>query len=129
MSDPVRILRIAVLECDTLLPEAQSKYGRYCNVYNDFLKSGIKLYKEQYPSLQAPRLEISAYDVFEAQEYPDVEAVDVILISGSSMSYLFFSFLQSSSCSSLRCLPPVSCHPLFSSSFPSLRFAYHTSNH
>jgi hypothetical protein len=73
-------LRIAVLECDTPLPNIIEKYGRYGRIFTTLLETaaeGLGLSPEQ-------DLEISAFDVVDKQEYPDLEDVDAVLISGSS---------------------------------------------
>jgi len=74
-------LRIAVLECDTPPADIVAKYGRYGRIFKTLLEAaaeGLGLSPEQ-------DLELSAYDVVTAQEYPDLEKIDAVLISGSSM--------------------------------------------
>jgi hypothetical protein len=78
-------LRIAILECDTPPPDVVEKFGRYDRVFATLLESaaeGLGLSPKQ-------DLELSAYDVVTAQEYPDLESIDAVLISGSSMYYTF----------------------------------------
>jgi hypothetical protein len=73
-------LRIAVLECDTPLPDIIEKYGRYGPIFSTLLETaaeGLGLSPEK-------DLEMSAFDVVDKQEYPDLEIVDAVLISGSS---------------------------------------------
>jgi hypothetical protein len=82
-------LRIAILECDTPPPAVVEKFGRYDRVFTRLLESaaeGLGLSPKQ-------DLELSSYDVVTAQEYPDLEGIDAVLISGSSMYYTFFCHL------------------------------------
>lgn len=73
-------LRIAILECDTPPPPVVEKYGQYGRIFTTLLESAadaLGLSPEQ-------DLELSVYDVVTAQEYPDLDKVDAVLISGSS---------------------------------------------
>ena len=73
-------LRIAILECDTPPADVVAKYGRYDRIFKTLLETaaeGLGLSPKQ-------DLELSAYDVVTAQEYPDLEKIDAVLISGSS---------------------------------------------
>jgi hypothetical protein len=73
-------LRIAILECDTPPAALVEKYGRYDRIFATLLEAAaadLGLSPKQ-------DLELSAFDVVTAQEYPDLEKVDAVLISGSS---------------------------------------------
>ncbi|KAF1919837.1 class I glutamine amidotransferase-like protein [Ampelomyces quisqualis] len=72
-------LRIAVLECDTPLPDIIEQYGRYGRIFSTLLETaadGIGLSPKQ-------DLELSAFDVVDKEEYPNLDDIDAILISGS----------------------------------------------
>ncbi len=74
-------LRIAILECDTPVPAVAEKYSTYGRVFTILLESaasglGLSPTKD---------LELSAFDVVTAQEYPDLDKIDAVLISGSSV--------------------------------------------
>ncbi|KAF1945235.1 class I glutamine amidotransferase-like protein [Clathrospora elynae] len=72
-------LRIAILECDTPLPTVVEKYGRYDRIFTTLLEAAA-----EGLGLSPKRdLELSGYDVVTAQEYPDLESIDAVLISGS----------------------------------------------
>lgn len=76
-------LRIAILECDTPPPAVVEQYGRYGRIFTTLLEAaakGLGLSPEQ-------DLDLSAFDVVTAQEYPNLEDIDAILISGSSMPH------------------------------------------
>jgi hypothetical protein len=82
-------LRIAILECDTPPPAVVEKYGRYDRIFRTLLETaadGLGLSPKQ-------DLELSAYDVVTAQEYPDLESIDAVLISGSSMHFILLHHL------------------------------------
>ena len=72
-------LRIAVLECDTPLNKTRSNYGGYGGVFTSLLNAGA-----QSIGLDKRELYISTWDVVNKQEYPQLENVDAVLITGSS---------------------------------------------
>lgn len=75
-------LRIAILECDTPLDGTRTKYGGYGGVFTQLLRSGAD--GLQHPGLSSTSgLELSIFDVVNAQKYPSLEDIDAILISGS----------------------------------------------
>jgi hypothetical protein len=79
-------LRIAVLEADTPPDEIVAKFGRYGKVFRTLLENAADgLGKTGFSK---DDLKLSAYDVVEKQEYPDLDDVDAVLISGSSKSML-----------------------------------------
>ncbi|KAI9649837.1 hypothetical protein NHQ30_002419 [Ciborinia camelliae] len=73
-------LRIAILECDTPLQNTQQKYGGYGGVFTSLLERGASSLS---PPLPPSALQISKYDVVTAQEYPSLESIDAVMISGS----------------------------------------------
>jgi len=73
-------LRIAILQCDQPPPDVVALYGKYDRIFAALLESaapGVGLDPKA-------DLELSAFDVVGAQEYPDLGDVDAVLISGSS---------------------------------------------
>ncbi|CAE7200073.1 hypothetical protein CFE70_008009 [Pyrenophora teres f. teres 0-1] len=72
-------LRIAILECDTPPADVVAKYGRYDRIFKTLLETAA----EGLGLTPTQDLELSAYDVVTAQEYPDLERIDAVLISGS----------------------------------------------
>lgn len=83
-------LRIAVLECDTPIGRTKEKYGGYGNLFKELLSNGAKLLQEKGEG--EVELDITKYDVVNQEVYPELENVDAVLLTGSSMSG-FFSFL------------------------------------
>jgi hypothetical protein len=82
-------LRIAILECDTPPPAVVEKYGRYDRIFTTLLRTaaeGLGLSPKQ-------DLKLSAFDVVTAQEYPELESIDAVLISGSSMKHTYLGHL------------------------------------
>lgn len=73
-------LRIAILECDTPPPALVEKYGRYDRIFTTLLEAAA----EDLGLSPKQDLDLSAFDVVTAQEYPDLEKIDAVLISGSS---------------------------------------------
>lgn len=73
-------LRIAILQCDTPPPDVVALYGAYDRIFTTLLEkaaTGLGLDPKT-------DLKLSAYEVVTAQEYPNIEDIDAVLISGSS---------------------------------------------
>ncbi|KAF9694680.1 hypothetical protein EKO04_007570 [Ascochyta lentis] len=72
-------LRIAILQCDTPPPDVVALYGAYDRIFTTLLEKaaeGLGLDPEK-------DLELSAFEVVTKQDYPEIENVDAVLISGS----------------------------------------------
>lgn len=78
-------LRIAILECDTPPAAIVEKYGRYDRIFTTLLEAAAT----ELGLSPKQDLELSAFDVVTAQEHPDLENIDAVLISGSS-EFSFF---------------------------------------
>ncbi|KKK13044.1 hypothetical protein P175DRAFT_0498489 [Aspergillus ochraceoroseus IBT 24754] len=76
-------LRIAVLECDTPATQSNAKYGGYYGVFSKLLHESAHALGQPEELDPESGLDISRYDVVTAQEYPDLEDVDAILLTGS----------------------------------------------
>jgi GMP synthase-like glutamine amidotransferase len=75
-------LRIAILECDTPLAGTRAKYGGYGGLFKALLTAGADALND--PNLSSEHgLSLTNWDVVKAQEYPPLEDIDAILISGS----------------------------------------------
>lgn len=75
-------LRIALLECDELVGETKREHGSIGDLYKKFLEAGgSKL--EESGLYERPNLDVSSYDVVNKQEYPDVEKIDAVFLTGS----------------------------------------------
>jgi hypothetical protein len=75
-------LRIAILEADTPLPDVVAKYGRYDRIFSTLLETAA----EGLGLSPKKDLVLSGFDVVDKQEYPNLEDIDAVLISGSSAS-------------------------------------------
>lgn len=76
---PAPPLRIAILECDTPLDGTRTKYGGYGGVFTALLNSAAS----ELPDLSPSDLKLSKFDVVTKQEYPKLEDIDAVLLSGS----------------------------------------------
>ncbi|KAF2747842.1 class I glutamine amidotransferase-like protein [Sporormia fimetaria CBS 119925] len=76
-------LRIAILECDTPLTKTREKYGGYGGVFKDLLSRAADALTIPDMISSNKGLEFSVYDVVNKQEYPDLESIDAVLLSGS----------------------------------------------
>lgn len=83
-------IRIAVLETDHMLPQTRANYGGYTGLYTLLLHAGADLL-----GLPREKLQLSKWDIVqrgselseqevEEIEYPHLDDIDAILISGSS---------------------------------------------
>jgi len=77
-------LRIAVLECDTPLPQTKEKYGGYGGVFEYLLRSGAKALDQ----IDAEKdLQFSMHQIeIDPDNYPNLDDIDAILVTGSSMT-------------------------------------------
>ncbi|KAL9040203.1 MAG: hypothetical protein Q9214_004582 [Letrouitia sp. 1 TL-2023] len=72
--------RIAVLECDPLIASIRNRYGNYGDIVTGFLQAGAN-----HLGLPLNELEISTWDVEAKQEFPALEEIDTILVTGSNL--------------------------------------------
>lgn len=73
--------RLAILECDTPLPETGKQYGGYCGVFKSLLDAGAKA--EGYGGVDET-LDISMHQIeAHPDDYPDINGVDALLLTGS----------------------------------------------
>ena len=77
-------LRIAVLECDTPVPKVDAKYHGYAGVFRSLLHKSAVALNEPNELNPDTGLEISSFDVVNGTEYPKLEDVDAVLLTGSS---------------------------------------------
>jgi len=84
-------LRIAIFECDTPLPQIVEKYGRYDRIFSTLIETAA----EGLGLSPKKDLVFSGFDVVDKQEYPNLEDVDAVLISGSRV-LLSFTTLDTS---------------------------------
>ncbi len=73
-------IRIAIFDCDPLIEPIRERNGDYGGVITAFLHAGA-----EHIGLPLDELHLSVWSVEERQEYPALEDIDSILISGSSM--------------------------------------------
>lgn len=73
-------IRIAILECDTPLTNTRAEYGGYGGVFKSLLIAGTAVLS---PPLAPSDLSFSVFDVVTAQEYPKLDDIDAVLITGS----------------------------------------------
>ncbi|KAL6882530.1 class I glutamine amidotransferase-like protein [Trichoderma longibrachiatum] len=74
-----QILRLAILECEKLLPKAKAARGSFGDIFHDFFAQGLQ---DLGPEAADVRLDVSKWDAM-AGEYPRIEDVDVIALTGS----------------------------------------------
>jgi GMP synthase-like glutamine amidotransferase len=76
-------LRIAILECDTPLEQTQARYGGYGGVFKALLTAGADALGNPDVISSKHGLELSTFDVVNKQEYPDLDKIDAVLLTGS----------------------------------------------
>ncbi|KAL4889441.1 class I glutamine amidotransferase-like protein [Aspergillus ambiguus] len=72
-------LRIAVLECDTPVEKIDKKYNGYHGVFSALLRESAQALGLD----PTTGLDVSRWDVVTKQEYPRLEDVDALLLTGS----------------------------------------------
>lgn len=78
-------LRVAILECDNPHEKVQARYGSYGDIFEKLLNNGAdKISCEN--GVKRPGLAITKYNVVNDEVYPELEDVDAVLLTGSSMS-------------------------------------------
>ena len=87
-------LRVAILECDIPIGNTREKYGGYGNLFKELLLKGVDEVREK-DGKDLPELDVRKYNVVDEELYPDLEDVDVVLLSGSREfdSFHFSSFV------------------------------------
>jgi hypothetical protein len=83
-------LRIAILECDTPVPETDKKYGGYGGVFTALIKASADTLGESGLSSKEG-LVLTSFDVVTKQEYPHLGDIDAVLLSGSSAWCLVYN--------------------------------------
>lgn len=78
-SDPR--IHLAILEGDTPLIRTQKRSGSYGGVFEEVLHDGADTI--HFPM---EHIKISKYDVVEKMEYPDLNSIDAVLLTGSRKS-------------------------------------------
>jgi len=76
-------LRIAILECDTPLPQTDEEYHGYGGVFTALLQAGADAL--DHPGLSSKEgLDITKFNVEHEERYPKLDDIDAILLTGSS---------------------------------------------
>lgn len=76
-------IRLAILECDTPLPNTAKQYGGYGGVFKSLLSAGARA----EGLVPEDAIDFSIYQVVEEPEkYPEIDSIDAILLTGSSMN-------------------------------------------
>ncbi|KAI5843022.1 GMP synthase [Morchella snyderi] len=74
--------RIAILEAGYPPERAAAKYGNYGSLFASFLEASVaKLATPEFPGL-----EVTKWDVQKLDQYPSLDDIDAVLISGSASS-------------------------------------------
>jgi len=85
-SMPRKVLRVAVLECDIPPLAAREKYGRYGTMFQELLQTGVDtLAVDKGFTNEQIELDVSNYDVVTLEHYPQLDNIDAVLLTGSSM--------------------------------------------
>lgn len=87
-------LRIAVLECDTPVDKINRKYNGYFGVFSLLLRASANVLNQPDRLDPDSGLDITRWDVVGTQEYPKLEDVDALLLTGSSECFLPPVFLD-----------------------------------
>jgi len=84
-------LRIAILMCDSPMHLTAERYGSYGGVFRALLEKSSESLKDEIPGIENG-LKLTSWNVYQVEEYPKLEDIDAILITGSSkMSFVFLT--------------------------------------
>ncbi|CAG8052587.1 unnamed protein product [Penicillium salamii] len=72
-------LRIAILTCDTPVPEANRRHNGYGGLFTSLLESSATA-NGLDPECD---LEVTVFDIVDGDQYPNLEDIDAILLTGS----------------------------------------------
>jgi len=67
------------------MDQIAKKYGQYTQIFKTLLESGAEALNDLGTNISKDNLQITGYEVVTAQRYPDLQDIDAILITGSSM--------------------------------------------
>ena len=81
-------LRIAILECDEPVGKTKEKYGTYGGLFTELLQNGATKLADSNHG-KKPELDISSWDIVNKDQYPKLEDIDAVLLTGSSMYAVF----------------------------------------
>ena len=93
-------LRIAILECDTPLDGTRTKYGGYGGVFKALLEAGAQAVREADPSIATTKsqeeelLKLNYWDVVNKKDYPALDEIDAVLLTGSREFYTYIHKLS-----------------------------------
>ncbi|KAJ5527114.1 Glutamine amidotransferase type 1, partial [Penicillium frequentans] len=79
-------LRIAILECDTPLRKTHSQYNGYREIFQELLHNSLRILNHPDQLIPENALYISGWDVYRRQEYPKLEDIDAVFLTGSKFS-------------------------------------------
>lgn len=77
------VYRIAILECDIPLQPIVERSGTYGDIFREFLQQSLAKYAQQARSGRI-ELQVTKSNVVEDSEFPDLNSVDCVLLTGSS---------------------------------------------
>lgn len=78
-------LRIAVLECDTPLDNINAKYEGYGGVFKELFRESAKRLGQPEKLDPETGFVISRWDIVDGDKYPNLDEVDALVLTGSSM--------------------------------------------
>lgn len=76
-----QIHRLALLVCDTPLPDVVAAHGNYADIFHKWITASKRKCETEKP-IEGLDFVLDAYDVVDEQ-YPRPESYDAIIISGS----------------------------------------------
>ncbi|KAK3681491.1 hypothetical protein LTR37_020905 [Vermiconidia calcicola] len=78
-------LRIAILECDEPVGKTKEKYGTYGGLFTELLQNGATKLADSNHG-KKPELDISSWDIVNKDQYPKLEDIDAVLLTGSKFN-------------------------------------------
>lgn len=80
-------IRVAVLECAEPADAIKEREGTYGDMFEKLLRDGLNALTNE-ETKDDVELIVSKWPVFEKEDYPRLEEVDALLLSGSRKSFI-----------------------------------------
>lgn len=77
-------LRIAILECDIVIDQVKARYEGYTGVFTELFRASAKALGQPERLDPETGLDISRWHVVDSDEYPNLDEVDALVLTGSS---------------------------------------------
>lgn len=79
------LIRLAILNVDTPVPNVYARHGMYSDIFSDLLKAAAERLNNEGTLGRAVQFETTGYNCVQGEYPPDLQAINALLITGSCM--------------------------------------------